>query len=296
MELLEKAWAGWIGYITQGKLAALLFAVLLAWWFGKKSEEHKQLKLYTTVMSVCCVIPVTAALIMTYQTKFYDYEWIWSMVPVTGVIAYGLTAFLAEFCGEGSGRKKSVRGGVAVACLAVLLLCGSMGADKEDSVSVYAERLIRYGLVVDESAIRREVYNVVEEIGGLAGEEEVVLWAPLEVLEYAREVDAGIRFPYGRNMWDASLNAYSYDVYDEEIHDMYIWMEYQNFKGDEAWRKELTGDGEMPSGDSCIQKALELGVNCIVLPKVTEETTVSRVAEALGGEVRQIEEYWVIYE
>lgn len=301
MELLGNAWSGWVNYMTQGKLVALFITVLLYLWFGKKNEKSKPFVCYATVMAVCCIVPVTAVILMTYQTKFYDYEWIWSMVPMTVVIAYGLTDFLTEFCLEGKAGKKSTRIGVALLCLVMVLLCGSMGADKEDSAAAYVEMLRAYGWETAEKEmsqemLRRQAYDTLAELEELTGGKELLLWAPMGIMEYAREADSRIRLPYGRNMWDASLNGYSYDTYEDAVCGMYLWMEFQNITGNEEHLLNLNGAEAIPTMEVSVGKAMELGVNCIMLPGKTDRETVQRVAEMFGGEVQQIEEYWVIYE
>jgi hypothetical protein len=95
-ELLRNASLGWADYKGSGKLAILLLAALMYLWFAGKWRKQKALVLYTTVAAVCCILPVTAALLMLYQTKFYDYQWIWSIVPLTAVTAYGATLFLEQ--------------------------------------------------------------------------------------------------------------------------------------------------------------------------------------------------------
>lgn len=295
MELLGNAWNGWGNYITEGKLAALFIVVLLYFWFYKKNKSRNALVFYATIASVCCIFPITAAILMVYQTKFYDYEWIWSMVPMTAVIAYGMTVFLTEFGKEGKFKKPT---GIAVGgvCLAAILLCGSMGASKADSVSAYIKVLYSDESDVEEEILRRRAYDTVAKLKELAGDDELILWAPVEILEYAREADAGIRLVYGRNMWDASLNAYSYDTYDEAICNMYLWMELLNNGSDAESLLSAVGAETIPSTETCIQKALELGVNCVLLPKETESETIQTVVGIFGGEVQQTEEYWVIYE
>jgi len=301
MELLGNAWGGWINYMTQGKLAALFLVVLLYLWFWKNTEKEKPFLLYATAAAVCCIVPVSATVLMTYQTKFYDYEWIWSMVPVTTLIAYGLTCFLTDFCVERKDEKRNVRVGVTVVCLAVMLLCGSMGADKDDSNATYAEMLQAYGWdtageKLCQEELRRQAYSALAELEAVTGGNELVLWAPMEIMEYAREVDARIRLPYGRNMWDMSLNGYAYDTYDDAVRGMYLWMELQNIAGDEIRLLNINRAEEIPAMEESVRKAIEMGVNCVMLPGGIDGPTVQKVAEMFDGEVQQIEEYWVIYE
>ena len=94
--LLHNAWAGWQDYIGGGKTAALLIASLLFLWSGRRYGEQKAFLAYVSAMTAGCILPLTAVLLMKYQTNFYEYRWIWSMVPVTAAVAYGTVAFLGE--------------------------------------------------------------------------------------------------------------------------------------------------------------------------------------------------------
>ena len=62
-------------------MAALLLAALAYLWFTGRGKGQKALLLYASLAAACCVLPVTAALLMAYQTKFYDYEWIGIQTP-----------------------------------------------------------------------------------------------------------------------------------------------------------------------------------------------------------------------
>ena len=196
-ELFRNAYLGWANYKGSGKMAALLLVVLLWWWFAGKEKTQRALMLYTSAAAVCCILPVTAVLPMLYQTKFYDYEWIWSMVPVTAVTAYGLTLFLAGHWKQAGGNWRK---GLPVTLLLLLtaLLCGSLGGDAQ----ARAER----------NTQREEALEVVAMLSDRWPEEEICLLAPQRILEYAREADGSIKLAYGRNLWDKSLNAYAYDT------------------------------------------------------------------------------------
>lgn len=296
MELLVKAWAGWTDYITQGKLMALFAGVLLFLWFGKKVGEKKAFVLYATVAGACCVVPVTATVLMAYQTKFYDYEWIWSAVPVTAVVAYGLTIFLTEGVREGKFGKKTTALCVVALCMVAIVLCGNLGEKKADSYSAYMKVLYPYNDGGREEVYRQQAYRAVEELRQVTGEGDVVLWAPIEVMEYAREADGGLRLLYGRNMWDESLNGYTYDVYEDALYELYLWIETVDGSMD-LWSEELREDAAaLPEDAACVKKARESGVNCVLLSGETPEEKVQLVAEIFGTKAQRIEEYWVIYE
>jgi len=266
LQNVQNAWQGWESYIERGRLAALLLAVLLFLWYGRKWVEQKSLLIYTSVMTACCIFPVTAALLMNYQTKFYDYIWIWSLVPAMAVTAYGGTVFLEE---RWEGFKASGwRGGIpaVLLLLAAVLLSGGLGRQAWDWKAQRAER--------------QQAYAVLGQLLEAVPEGEICLWAPREVMEYAREMDGRIRLPYGRDMWDASLKGYSYDVYGEELTALCRWME----------RAEDTA-----AVKDCVQQAQAVGVNCVLLPEDTGMNTVREMEKALHINARLLEDYWIFY-
>ncbi len=317
-EFLYNAWSGWTGYTDDGKLPVLLMAVLLFLWFGRKQKEQRALLLYASVMTVCCILPMTAAVLMLYQTKFYNYEWIWSLVPVTAVTAFGLTVFWTEYRAGNAGQWKKVLP-VTLLMLAVLLFCGSLGKSVWDREERKEERA--------------RAYSVVERLSGRGAGERLCLWAPREIMEYAREKDAGILLPYGRNIWDGFLNAYSYDIYNEDTVMMEQWMENLSMTGEADMEAELLEDagagetdgvnsaaarsgetedvlqeaedtesGQPGSGisakqmvtlEECVGKALEQGVNCIMITAESSEEAVARMETALGTGAEVLEGYYL---
>lgn len=304
-ELLHNAWVGWTGYIDRGKLAALLLAVLLYLWFDRKRRENMPLLLYTSVITICCIVPITAVGLMLYQTKFYNYEWIWSMVPLTAVTAYGITLFLMRLWERAKKETWSICVPVTLLSVAAVLFCGSMGGEVWDRQEEQRERQL--------------AGKVLERIEGRYPGEAICLWAPREIMEYAREKDAGIILPYGRNIWDHFLDGYAYDLYEEEQLVMEQWMA-QVRRGGEADLKvqipapEQTADAEDISADAaekalagaggrerivkleeCVQIALAEGVNCILLSSAAKPEVVQRMEKMLGIRGLEMEHYWVFY-
>lgn len=292
MEFLRNAHAGWMEQMTQGKLLALFLLALLVYWFWKRDTEQKALLKYATAAAICCVVPVTAALLMSYQTRFYDYEWIWSIVPVTAVTAYVLTVLLTDISKV---EKKSTRFAVLGLCALILFASGNMGEKKEDNDSAIMKAVYFPGEEVKEADVRRDAYEVLEKLQEITAGGEVVLWAPVEIMEYAREVDARVRLLYGRNMWDQSLNGYSYDTCSEEVYDAYHWMTWATmyYRADGGYLPE--SDEEIPSAETCMQTAKDAGVNCLFLPETTEDSVLELAEKIFGVKARLIEEYWLIY-
>ncbi len=280
MELIRNAWLfGWPEYTGNGKFAALLLAGVMFYWFGRKEikEKYRTLGIYTTVMVICCVCPLTAGLLMAYQTRFYDYQWIWNMVPVTIGIALVGTLLWTELVKKYSGQKRQnwKCAGITAVLVAMVYLSGSMGN------TVWQE---------EESADNRRKTEAV--LASLGDETHgMILWAPQEIMEYARALDGNISLPYGRNMWDVSLNAYAYDTYGEREKDLYAWM----------CNAEKTGEGNAVietedaserwiTGEDCMMLVQELAVTHVLLPgnllpEVLEEleADLGIKAESLAG-------------
>lgn len=294
-ELLTNAWKGWLEYTTGGKLAALLLAVLLFLWLRQKKEQ-KLLLCYTSLMAVLCIFPVSGGLLMLYQTKFYDYQWIWNLVPVTLMIAFGATVFLTEYWKNYGKKGRLSKIAVTLFTLAVILLCGSSGSAKWEEQAV-----------LEKSERTAEVLEALKAYGENG---EICLWAPQEIMEYARAVDGNVKLLYGRNMWDEGLNAYSYDVYLEERVDCYLWMRAAEDNGElEAVVEQAVTAGEteadgadeakqankkkLLSGVDCANTAVKLGVNRILLPGNMQEEAVQQLENALGVQAGELDGYYL---
>lgn len=273
-ELLRNAWQGWRQYISDGKLAALLLAVLLWYWFGRNRVQEKQgaLYRYTTLMTVFCICPVTAALLQVYQTRFYDYRWIWSLVPMTLLIGYGCTTFLAKYWEQWNYNKQE-RGTTLMLtgiCAGVLVLCGSLGggtALESTGAGTQTEELLETLLVKQEG--------------------NVCLWAPQEVMGRVRARNGNIRLIYGRNMWDEALSGYSYDTYSEEEIALYEWMCLLEDEG------QTEGELRENAAENA-SLAREKGVNTILLPGRVEESILQQMEAALGASAELLDGYYLL--
>ena len=265
-ELFHNAWSGWQNYIESGKMIALLPAALLFLWCGRKKKEQKAFLVYTTVMAAGCVLPVTAALLMRYQTGFYGYIEIWSLVPVTAVIAFAGAAFLTE--GWENGRQWRNHALPAAALLLTAVLLGALPWVRSESWEADDDQ-------------RRHAYAVLEQLEELYGNESVLcLWAPREIMEYAREADAAVTLPYGRNIWDLTLNGYTFDQYGECQRELAMWMERDSSEWNENIVKDILTE--------LIQEA---EVNCILLPADMGRDVVRAMEETYGCQAQPVEEY-----
>lgn len=130
------------------------------------------------------------------------------MVPVTIVIALVGTLFLTEF----PWKNKKQKVGITIPIVVIFYLSGSL---MKEVVNTDAE--------AEKHAKAKAVVQALTES---TPQGTICLFAPQEVMEYVRAIDGRIYLPYGRNMWDKALNAYSYETYGEAEEKLYAWMSY----------------------------------------------------------------------
>ncbi|MCD7837188.1 MAG: hypothetical protein LUG83_11230 [Lachnospiraceae bacterium] len=303
-EFIDSAWFGWQSYTEAGKLAALPIAIFLFFLLYSEIKassikrrlffkaEEKILYIYAAFMVVLCICPLTAALLMLYQTKFYNYEWIWSYVPMTAVIAAGgSTVFMVIWQKRNTLKDRAGAAFVTVLIVFVAVICGAGGGlisnqteylsgsedNGQDTIVQYSATAVLLEEIMQE-------YNYGYETAD--DRKGVCLWGPEEILAYARVYSADIQLLYGRSMWDNALNAYSYDTYTDEYKELYEWMESVAEYGEaaETDRFQIAG---------ALEAALAAGLNVVVLPGNTLDGTRAEMEELLGVQETEINGYFV---
>lgn len=214
-ELLQNACYGPGGYFQSNHMVVLALGVLLYFFVADKKLRmlEKRLLALTAVLTALALFPVSAAALMLYQTRFYAYHWIWSLVPLTLCIAWGGVELLWELTAQ---KRRDGRAGWrlaagAAALLALLLLTGNMGGIRS--------------VTEEEKTRQREARQAAAYLEEVPGVEETLLWAPRCVLETVRRQTGEIRLLYGRNMWEPQAAAYAYDAYPMEQQRLFDWME-----------------------------------------------------------------------
>ena len=277
---MDRTIHGMAEYFRSDKTVVLLIAVLLYLWLKeKKNVDNKVngLLLYTLVMTGILLFPITAMIMVIYQTAFYDYAWTWSMVPGAAVIAYGISIFLMDM--ENLSKKKIVPVAAVIAC--ILLVCGNQGTIRTN------EKVVEKGQieVIAEHAVKE------------AKEGQAVLWAPKNIMQEMRRYTGEIRLIYGRDMWDEKAGAYDYEAYDETRMEAYEWMELVDMLAREVENEDnfrvLCGEYQLAEGafDST-SNMLEAGVNVIVLPKLASEMYEGVLEDMMEAKGREMDELY----
>lgn len=284
-EYFQPAVSGWQRLVGEYRLMAPIIGILIYAVIGRQKHKNVQEKdfiSYAAVMMFFLLIPVMAVGFLVYQTRFYDYEWVWSLVPLTGIFAWGIVTIA---------YKESVK---TVWCIlgAVLLLFlwGNQGELRR--------------LPQEEAKLQYAAAEILQYVEEKDPGEELVLWGQQEILQYARSHNGCVQLFYGRDMWDAKAGAYDYETYSEEEINCYEWMEFitdsQNLDLLETDQptEELS---EALEEQNCLLSAIKAGVNCIILPSQLDSQMAQQMESAaknmgLSVSAEQVDEYtlWML--
>lgn len=275
--LLQSALTGWTTYTQQGKFVALLLVAIV--YLGRRllakngdkataptikdNPKLTGLYIYAILITLGCIFPVTALILMKYQTAFYSYVWIWAAVPQTALIAWAGTEFLCDLWKNVDGttteigskspqHKSKVRHSgkmrtnrILCNSIVTLLLLGIVFLSGNPVSDTAQTQTTRIPIPVLEKQLQHKqepsaweilemlsVYHDMEnnktekdDANNTAkGTQDYTIWAPKEVMAAARAFSAHIRPVYGRSIWDASLGSYSFDTYATWQEDLYLWM------------------------------------------------------------------------
>ncbi len=290
---LGKAVDGIGRYGATQKLLVLFFAVLLFAWLSEKKEitqKQNRLLIYSLFMAAVLLIPITAAVVLIYQTAYYDYEWSWSMVPITAVIALGIVLLLEQ---ELTQKKKCL---LTVVIVCILCLCGNLGIHQKVSEK--------------EALIRGETDEILKGVYAVSDSQRSVLWGPAEVMQAVRRHDGNIMLVYGRDMWDEKAGAYDYEVYSSELTEAYVWMKeamgHYDIAADSDNSQETLKFLEEEyhwSEESAkhVEEVIKAGANTIVLPMLTGSYIEESMKEAAAAQNKEMKSvfageysvYWI---
>lgn len=215
--------AGYAGFVEDGQYLMLFMVALLLLWISEDPKK-KDFRKYSLIMLFVLLFPVTAEILMAYQTAFYNYEDLWELLPVTALISYGLVlAFnkMIAALNKGYGRWHSATPKskeniqeiiVSIVLSAVLFLCGTLSVGKTMSKEV-----------LGSERIPEEVTEVLLQVE-IPPQEKVILLSPDGIMTWVRIYSGDIILPYGRNFTEPELSAYTYDIYGEDTLQLHDWI------------------------------------------------------------------------
>lgn len=262
-EFLGRTLSGFEAYIAEYKYIALAICCMIyafANWERFRKTKQGIFLIFSCGMGLMILFPLTGMVLQVYQTRFYDYPWIWSCVPLTAMVAWGIVTILidqtAEHTEADSKKTWSLKNGILfLAMIAVLYMCGNRGLlQKADEA------------ILEDEQAAAEILTYLEEKNLI---DDHVIWAKAGVMQYMRSHNGQVILYYGRDMWEAKSGAYDYEEYSEEEIACYDWMEIMSSDHNmylievEQETEDLL---EALATDQMIKNAHEQGVNMIILP------------------------------
>lgn len=231
---------GYNSLTGSGQFLMLFMVSLLLLWFVKEFTK-KEFRRFATIMLLLLLCPFSVKLLLLYQTSFYGHENLWALLPMTVVLACAAVVAVSKISSwyitergrlrkAVSGRRERVYEALAAAVFALLLFfCGTLTSAKGLTEQDY-----------DGDKLPKEAAEVFALLAISEGE-DVFLLAPDNLAAWARIYSGHILLPYGRNLWEPELSAYTYDVYMGDMEELHNWVNgtlMTGSQGEEALREE----------------------------------------------------------
>lgn len=229
------------GFVQMGQFLMLFMVALLLLYLldGEKCVMFKQYAFLVLFILLC---PVTAKLLTVYQTAFYSKDNLWALLPVTPLLGYGLVIASVKMVGALTGRygrwtksvsrrkESALEAFVILGLSMVLFLCGTLRFGK-----------VMTGEADGNGVIPGEVCEVLDTIE-TDGTDGVKILATDEVARWARIYGGKLILPYGRNLYEPEMTAFTYEVYAEEVYLLHDWVngklsEDEIYGGMDMWKE-----------------------------------------------------------
>lgn len=309
IEMFQFAAEGFAEYITDFKMLPLVIGGVLYMLLRglQHSAEGKRFLRYVNLLLLVLLVPVTGMVLCIYQTRFYDYGWIWSLLPVGAVLAWGTVTILEK---EFLEKREETRG--AAEAGAVVEETDDAAGEKMDETlgermdDAAGEKTDETGAGNERSRLRQIVMPaaggltavalfwlcgnqgqlqqfseeslakqaVAEAVLEYLEEEELAntgcVWAPREIMQYLRSHNGEIQLFYGKDMWDGKSGAYDYEAYTPEETACYEWMELLSQERNLYLLETDQATEQLQQAlaeESMLTYAVENGVNLILLPE-----------------------------
>ncbi len=194
---------------SAGSYGILLFLAILV-LYSLKKEKNKWLADYTLLVILLVVAnPVFVFLaenifpVLAFGVRFYV------LLPTAILVPYATVLLLDRV----SSRNQKI---IISICIALIIGLAGTGYGTIEGTQRLAEKSYFAG----EEA---EILKIVS-----AGDNEVLLLAPNQIMEMARDYDPQVRLLYGKDLWIEGLDLGIQDNYSKEIIDAYTAMQSQD--------------------------------------------------------------------
>lgn len=194
-------------------LTALFLAGLIALWNQKfrGDQQNGYLFWYGAITLFIVISPVFLMLVTRFLPELTtDSMMLWILPVVPVILITGVNAFPFQ-------RTKKERILFFAAFLAIIILAGATAYTKNQY------KIIENAEYIPDSEL--EMILKVEEYRQENGMETVLLWAPQDIMKYARVYSGNIYLLYGKDLWLGSMDSQMHQIYEEWQQNAYIYME-----------------------------------------------------------------------
>lgn len=194
-------------------LTALFLAGLIALWNQKfrGDQQNGYLFWYGAITLFIVISPVFLMLVSRFLPELTtDSMMLWILPVVPVILITGVNAFPFQ-------RTKKERILFFAAFLAIIILAGATAYTKNQY------KIIENAEYIPDSEL--EMILKVEEYRQENGMETVLLWAPQDIMKYARVYSGNIYLLYGKDLWLGSMDSQMHQIYEEWQKNAYIYME-----------------------------------------------------------------------
>lgn len=194
-------------------LTALFLAGLIALWNQKfrGDQQNGYLFWYGTIALFIVISPVFLMLVSQFLPELTtDYMMLWILPVVPVILITGVNAFPFQ-------RTKKERLLFLAAFLAIMILAGATAYTKNQY------KIIENAEYIPDSEL--EMILKVEEYRQENEMETVLLWAPQDIMKYARVYSGNIYLLYGKDLWLGSMDSQMHQIYEDWQRDAYVYME-----------------------------------------------------------------------
>lgn len=194
-------------------LTALFLAGLIALWNQKfrGDQQYGNLFWYGAIALFVVISPFFLMLVSEFLPELAtDYMMLWILPVAPVILITGVYAFSFQ-------RTKKERILFLAAFLAIMLLAGTTAYTRNQY------KIIENAEYIPDSEL--EMILKVEEYRQQNGMETVLLWAPQDIMKYARVYSGNIYLLYGKDLWLGSMDSQMHQIYEEWQKEAYIYME-----------------------------------------------------------------------
>lgn len=194
-------------------LTALFLAGLIALWNQKfrGDQQNGNLFWYGAIALFMVISPFFLMVVSEFLPELTtDHMMLWILPVVPVILITGVNAYSFQ-------RTKKERILFLAAFLAIMLLAGTTAYTRNKY------KIIENAEYIPDSEL--EMILKVEEYRQQNEMETVLLWAPQDIIQYARVYSGDIYLLYGKDLWLGSMDSQMHQIYEEWQREAYIYME-----------------------------------------------------------------------